>query len=394
MSFARGWIPAIVAPAIVVATAVAVPVIANAASAPPPASPAHVLALVAGSHDARFSGTVQQTSDLGLPQLPSSMSSVGGGTDVASLIQLITGSHTARVYVDGETKQRVQLLDTLGERDVIHNGTSVWTYDADAHTATHLTVPTPTADKVRKNGRPGMPEGMPPTATPGDLADRVISSITPSTTVAVGTGTALGRGVYRLTLTPKSSETLVGDVVVTVDAETGVPLAVEVDARGQQTPAIDVAFTSIDFGTPSASTFDFTPPSGTTVTQSLPFATPRTPAPTPGAPRTRDVHAQPAVVGSGWSAIVELPMPSAGTASAPTPGTPGALGGPRVTPGAAAVTPGPGSTSDALLNGLTQRVAGGRMLETSLFTIYLRDDGTVYAGAVPPATLLAAATAR
>jgi len=31
------------------------------------------------------------------------------------------------------------------------------------------------------------------------------------------------------------------------------------------------------------------------------------------------------------------------------------------------------------------------MLQTSLFTVFLRDDGTVFAGAVPSATLLAAA---
>src|SRR5512138_2022459 len=112
MTFRRGWIPAIVAPVAVVAAAIAVPAIADAASPPPVKTAAQVLTLIAGSHDAHYSGTVVQSSDLGLPQLPTSMSSgapSGGGFDATSLIQLLTGSHTAQVYVDGRSKQRVQM---------------------------------------------------------------------------------------------------------------------------------------------------------------------------------------------------------------------------------------------------------------------------------------------
>lgn len=346
----RAWIPAVVAPVVVAAGVVVVPAIANAASPPPPKTAAQVLDLIAGSHDAHYSGTVQQTSDLGLPQLPGSMASEApGGASVSSLLELITAAHTAKVYVDGASRQRVQVLDTLSERDVIHNGTTVWTYDARHRTATRFTLDAGTR-------KPQVPN------TPADAADRLIAAITPTTSVSVSTSTDLGRGVYELRLAPKTSATLVADAVITVDAQTGVPLAARIDARGQQNPAVQVAFTSIDFAEPAASVFSFTPPAGTTVTDHTVTG------------REHDGHAKadlptPAVRGSGWTSIVEVPAQGALKAANGSQ----ALGG-----------------SEALLNGLTQPVAGGRMLQTSLITVYLRSDGTVFAGAVPASALLSA----
>lgn len=348
MSLRRGWIPAIIAPIVVVAGVVAVPAIAAAGSPPPTKTPAQVLTLIAASHNAHYSGTVEQTSDLGLPQLPSSMSSPrsSSGFDASSVLELVTGSHKAQVYVDGASKQRVQLLDTLSERDLIHNGTSVWTYDASSHTATHLT-----ASGHEKSGMPQAP-------TPATLADRFIASITPSTAVTVSTGTFLGHGVYDLKLAPRTSATLVGDAVITVDAQSGVPLAVRIDARGQSTPAVSVAFRSIDFSQPGADVFAFTPPRGTTVKNlDLPTGTPHSMR-----PEKTDAQ-KPTVIGSGWTTIVKTDA------------------------GASAFS----GKSAALLDELTQKVNGGRMLQTSLFTVYLRDDGTVLAGAVPASALLAAA---
>ena len=376
MSFTRGWIAAIVAPVAVVAGAVAIPTFANAASPPPAKSAAQVLALIAGSHHAHYSGTVQQTSDLGLPQLPSSMSPdrSGSGFDAASLLQLVTGSHTAKVYVDGRSRQRVQLLDTLSERDFIHDGASLWTYDASARTATHVTV-------ARSEAKGRMPHDVTP-VTPVTAAEKLLTAIGPTTSVTVSTGTDLGRGVYELRIAPRTTATLIGDAVVTVDAQTGVPLAVRVDARHQSTPALSVAFTSFDTSRPAASVFAFTPPPGTTVKHlTLPghllkhLSVPGAHLPKHmSAHRHLPAHAaahlpKPTVIGTGWTSVVEVP---AGRA----------LSG---------ATTRLGSSGSALLDELTQRVSGGRILQTSLFTVYLRDDGTVFAGAVPAATLLAAA---
>jgi hypothetical protein len=54
---------------------------------------------------------------------------------------------------------------------------------------------------------------------------------------------------------------------VSVDAATGLPLAVRVEARGASAPALEVAFTSISFDEPPASTFAFVPPPGITASE-------------------------------------------------------------------------------------------------------------------------------
>ena len=61
---------------------------------------------------------------------------------------MLSGSHTARVWYAGPTKQRFALLGTLGETDVFHDGTDLWQWDSDiadrgAHDA---------ADLVRRQG--------------------------------------------------------------------------------------------------------------------------------------------------------------------------------------------------------------------------------------------------
>ncbi len=65
-----------------------------------------------------LSGTVVQRADLGLPALPGV-----GGRGSADLTSLISGTHTLRVWYAGPDKVRVALLGTLGETDVIRNGT-------------------------------------------------------------------------------------------------------------------------------------------------------------------------------------------------------------------------------------------------------------------------------
>ena len=55
--------------------------------------------------------------------------------------------------------------------------------------------------------------------------------------------------------------------VIAIDASTGVPLEVRVEARSSTTPAVDLKFTSISYDRPAASTFAFTPPPGASVTE-------------------------------------------------------------------------------------------------------------------------------
>ena len=170
--------------------------------------------------------------------------------------------------------------------------------------------------------------------------------------------------MYQLDLTPKTGSTLISSVTLSVDAKTGLPLKVVVDARGQKADAFTVGFRSIDFSTPAASLFDFTPPKGATVT------TPedRRRGAEPAKAGAADAALKPTVTGTGWASIVELPAGAAGS-----------------------TLPGASPSESRLLDELTTQVPGGRALQTSLLSVLLTDDGRILIGAVPIATLEAAA---
>lgn len=351
------WLPAVIAP-VVVAGAIAAPALANAASTPVAGTnptAADVIASVAKSSDAQYSGKLSQTSDLGLPELPTGSGGSSLQGDASDALSMLTASHTARVYVDGATRQRVQVTQQLAEQDLVRNGSDVWTWDSKQREATHVTLPSDTS-KAMQDG----------TTTPADIAQQAIDAITPSTTVSKPTSTTVaGQRAWQIVLTPKSSDTLVGRVQLAVDQQTGLPLRATVLAKGQTDPAFQVGYTSLSYGAPAARLFDFTPPSDAKVTTKD----------LSDAPAHAKDHAgehagargdAPTLRGSGWDAIAELPAGTADRSSLDADGS-------------------------SLLDQVTKAVDGGRALQTSLVSVYLTDDGRVFAGAVPVSSLVAAA---
>lgn len=353
------WLPAATASVVVVSAALVVPLSAHAAVRLDPKTPQQVLELVSGSTVGSFSGTITQTSDLGLPQLPSGLQ--GGsaaaprasavGSTQAAVLDLVTGSHTARVYVDGPKRERVQVLDTLAERDVIRSGSDVWFYDSRAKAATHATLPTAARTRT-ESATPAAP------LTPPQLAKRFLAAVNPSTAVTLGDNTSVaGQNAYDLVLTPKATDTLVSTVSIAVDAGTGLPLSVSVAARGQTDPAFSVAFSAIEPSAPDASLFSFTPPPDVKVRQLGP--------PAGHAARVPHAHSadRPTVTGTGWDAIVTVPASAATRSLLQSP----------------------------LIAQLSTPVSGGRLVHTSLVNILVTADGRLLAGSVPAAALESAA---
>jgi outer membrane lipoprotein-sorting protein/uncharacterized membrane protein len=356
------WTPAAVAVIVVAGVAVAIPASANASVSLPTKTAAQVLALVASSKVTALSGTVDETSDLGLPALPSGAGAPSGDSGgTAADLALLTGNNSLRIYVDGRTKVRVQDLESLAERDVILNGTDVWTYDSKDNSVEHATLSAPTHHAVRSGASTPPPTTDPADVTPEGLATRLLAQLKPSSNVAVSPDnvSVAGRAAYELVLTPKATDTLLGSIRIAVDAQTGLPLRVQLDASGQKTPAVSIGFSSLDLSTPAASLFNFTPPAGAKVKELA--------APTHSSAKQHAVTAKPAhtVTGTGWDAVVTISAA-------------GSLGD---------------LSSSSEFAELTTAVAGGRVLHTSLFNILFTSDGRVLAGSVPIARLQAVATA-
>ncbi|MDN4615439.1 DUF2092 domain-containing protein [Leifsonia sp. F6_8S_P_1B] len=339
------WLPAVAVPAAIAAGAIVAPLAAGAADLPA-RSPQDVLELVAASDARAFSGTLEQSSELGLPELPTTGRTGGADDSADSVLELVTADHTAKVWADGPAHLRVQILDRLAERDAIRDGSDLWLYESTGKKVVHATVPergeqAPTPDATA--------------TTPSALAQRFLAAVDPSTEVTLGSPTSVaGRDAYDLVLTPRTDATLVGRVSIAVDGQTGIPLRVQVTARGASAPAFEAGFRSFSDKRPAADVFSFTPPAGASVTEKSLH----------GRPADGAVpHPEPTVTGTGWATVVQLPAGSFPTEA----------------------------TSDPLFAQLTQPVDGGRALSTSLMSAFVTDDGRVFAGAVPVSALQSAA---
>ncbi len=378
-------------PGAVVAIALgAVAVTSATAGAPPelpPRTAAELLVDVQTAQVAGFSGTIVQTADLGLPDLPVQV----GGRGSADFTSLVSGTHTLRVWYAGPDRQRLALLGTFGESDLVRNGTDAWSWSSDDNTATHYQLPPSTAHDDAD--LPGPEAAM----TPQEAADAALAAIDPSTTVTTdGTAEVAGRAAYELVLSPKDTASLVGQVRIAVDAEQHLPLRVQVLAHGSTDPAFEVGFSQLSFDVPGDEQFQFTPPPGATVTESTlgqdhPQDTDQPPT-APAEPTAPDrPTAEPTVVGTGWTSVLVAQLPADGPSA--TDGT-GATGAPDDTSAPGDAGGSAGSSLDAVLNSLPT-VSGdwgsGRLLQSALFSVLITDDGRVLAGAVPPELLYQAA---
>lgn len=337
----------------VVGGAVAISTTSASGSSPdlPQRSAQQLLVAVQRSSATALSGQVRETANLGLPSLPGDRSSAS-----LSWQTFVTGSHSARVWIDGRDKQRVALIGELSEAEVVRNGRNLWTYTSGTDTVTHTVAPT------HPDTAPG---GDTRDITPSAAAARALEAVSPSTKVSADTSrTVAGRPAYTLVLRPRDTRSTVRKVTVAIDATKFVPLQVQVFGSSS-TPAFETGFTDISFARPAASTFDFRTPAGAT-TSTNPFGSSdrhgehgRHAAEDAGhTPLNSSTHGKPRVIGTGWTAVVELPGGNA-----------------------------------ALDNGLTRNLtsnvgsSGERLLHTALVNAVIMPDGRTFVGAVSPALL-------
>ncbi|AEV83915.1 hypothetical protein ACWT_2526 [Actinoplanes sp. SE50] len=377
----RWLLPGATAVVVIGGGAAAGTIVANAGPSLPDRSAAQLLVDLQGANPAGLSGTVVESTDLGLPGVAGLASKFGasaGGT--GGLTSLIAGSNTARVWYAGEDKVRFALLGTQGETDVIRNGSDVWQWSSSDNTGKHLKLP-----KDAGKGSPrSLPSALP--STPQQAADAALAAIDPSTKVeTTGAAKVAGRDAYELVLSPRDTESLVGQVRLAIDAEQHVPLRVEVYAKGAAKPAVRVAFDSISFSVPDAEQFTFNPPPNAKIDEA---GTPSDaakagaakgdaakkglPHPVPSVSSQKD---GPKVIGKGWTSIVSAKLPG-GTLSELTKAGKG--------------TGEDAQQAQALLSVLPE-VSGswgkGRLLSGSLFSVLVTDDGRVLAGLVTPEAL-------
>lgn len=253
--------------ALVAALAVAAIGVASVRADPapdlPPIGGGELLAssLAALARPFAISGEVDTHFDLGIPQIPSSVSG-GAGGGVMGALSLVTGDQRYKVWRSPDGV-RVARLMAFSEQDLVMGASDAWFWDSSDMSAVHLGgfdgprpwETSPAAAAVRGADLP-------------TLARRVLDVVAPYADVSVDTSsTVAGRPAYGLVLAPTSTLTLIGRIALAIDAETRLPLRLQVFPRGSDTAAVEAGFVSVSFDPIDPSMFSFTPPPGTTVRQ-------------------------------------------------------------------------------------------------------------------------------
>jgi outer membrane lipoprotein-sorting protein len=237
---------------------IAAATVASADSAPslPSRTPAQLLTGVAQGTAkplGPLTATVQQTSDLGLPDLPA-IGQQGGGPSMS------TSPETTSIWYLDPQHVRVAEQVPAGETDLRLDARTLWLWNSKTQTATKYALPAYGAKAGSGAGTNSVPE------MPQSAAAQLLKAVGPTTVVSVQRNVYVaGRAAYQLSLVPRSSKSLVGSVLIAIDASRHIPLRVEVYPRGSSAVAYSIGFTALSFGRPAASNFTFTPPSGATI---------------------------------------------------------------------------------------------------------------------------------
>lgn len=382
----RWLVPATVVAGVAAATAVPRILPAGADPVPvlPPLTAAQLMDKVRTTNVTTLSGDIEFTARLGLPDL----SAFGGGASSSTIFGLLSGTHTAHVWIDGPEKLRLAIDSPQAESGWIRNGTDVWSWQSDGQRVVHATLPEVDEDRIRH-------ADVPP-VDPTTAAQQLLDKVDPTTAVTVRTpGYVAGRPVYELVVSPRSATSTIADGEIAVDAATGVPLAVRVHAKDSDTPVIDVEFTSISYDQPAAKTFEFTPPPGSRVREA---ASPADLVPFGGAVDRRSVGRAERAAGRAADKAGAVIAPS----SAVTPAA-GASGDDRAKVVgeawdavviASGVDLGPTLTrflTDSPV--VTVGSTSGHLVSTRLVNVLVLDDGRMAIGAVTPEALTAAVAA-
>ncbi|MBC7291055.1 MAG: hypothetical protein H5T83_06930 [Actinotalea sp.] len=363
---------------------------------------------VATAEPAPLSGTVVHTARLGLPELP--LTEATGADPVV----LLGGSSTLRVWTDGAERSRVSLLGAASEYSVVTDGPDAWTYSSTTEEVVHYTLDDEgraryeeAAAEVRAGLAPDVVGSLP---TPEEAARVALTEVEAFSRVSLDAQTTVaGRAAYQLVVTPRDAQTLVGRVVVAVDAETSTPLRVQVwSVQDAQVPALEIGFTDISFALPDDGVLRFSVPAGAAVREVVvPMTEPTDPQalqdvlaakpPAPGQPVDPALLPEGVTTtGLGWETVttvtgVDVAALLAGDPAAIStlPDSGRLIGSDRAQDLISEFLPDEEKASafeldpTALYDALTTPVPEGRLLASALLSVLVTDDGRVLYGAVP-----------
>jgi outer membrane lipoprotein-sorting protein len=167
-----------------------------------------------------------------------------------------SGPRTVRLWRGGPDRLRAELQGENGDRVFVRNGDRVSIYDGASNT-----LKTGEKPEAAPSGADGLPGASP------EEVDKLLAEIAPSSKLATGAPVEVaGRWAYPLTLEPRDkSTTLVERAEALVDAETFVPLLLELFAEEGPEPVARYEARDFQVGPVPDTRFEFETPPGATV---------------------------------------------------------------------------------------------------------------------------------
>jgi outer membrane lipoprotein-sorting protein len=193
-----------------------------------------------------FSGYAESAGGLTLPV---------GSPRFTSVVDLFSDRTQMRVWWRAETDARVDVVTAGGETSYRTDpqGGWIWAYEADrAARYTRAPLHLPAA----------------PDLLPSSLGRRLLSEATDEELSRIGADRVAGRDALGLRITPAAEASSVHHVDVWIDPDSGLPLQVQLYAKGSGLAALDTRFLDLELTEPDASLTRFSPPPGSTVTTS------------------------------------------------------------------------------------------------------------------------------
>jgi hypothetical protein len=205
-----------------IAVLCALPVVASALPVSAPAVTASELrSHIFASASLPYAGYAESNATFGLPSLP-------GLSDITSLLDGVT---KMRVWQAAPDRWRVDVLSDAGERDTYQTPHSSSIWDSGSQLLTRI------------NGDPSIRLPRAADLVPPALAVRLLREAGPSARLTVlPPSRVAGRAVSGLRVVPSDPASTIGRIDIWADVRNGLPLQVQVFARGAGHPALETEF--------------------------------------------------------------------------------------------------------------------------------------------------------
>jgi outer membrane lipoprotein-sorting protein len=256
-----------------------------------------LLARVRASERVAYRGLAEARAGLGLPDVPRA----------GRVVALLGETTRMRAFVAGPRTWRVDELTPVGERDLYADGATTALWDSGERRVTFT------------NGEAAVRFARPADLLPPELGRRVAAAAGAGEVSRLGARRVAGLRALGLRVTPRSAGTTLARADLWADPGSGLPVRVELTARGGTRPILTTAFLDLRLGAPDPAHVRFALPDDADVESDpapdlaraidrfSPFVLPD---PLDGRPRRTMVGSAASTYGRGFDLVAVLAFPA------------------------------------------------------------------------------------